>query len=59
MAYKQTNDVVVLMVDAADIAKSDSALNAAYPTLLPGTIIHDAGYQTARQKGLDGSWTTL
>lgn len=59
MDYKITNDAVMILVSAADIAASDSAINAKYPSLLPGTIIHDAGYQTAKQKGLDGSWTTL
>lgn len=59
MAYQQTNEVTVLLVDATTIAKDDSGINSAFPTLLPGTIIHDAGYQTVKQKGLDGSWVVL
>ena len=59
MSYKVTNDALMILVDAATIAGDDAAINAAFPTLLPGTIIHDAGFNTMKQKGLDGSWATL
>jgi len=48
-----------ILVSATIMSGDDAAINAALPMSKPGDLIYTSGYATIKQKGLDGSWTTL
>ena len=56
MAYRTIDGMTVLLVDSAMAAGTDAAINAAFPTTVPGDIILTAGFSVMKQKDLDGSW---
>lgn len=57
--YKKLYNPDEILVTDELVNSGDDVINAALPESRIGDMIHNAGYQICKQKGLDGKWIAI